>query len=293
VPTIRNVKPAIAPVAALFALTFAGVAAGDGPPSDAPAPPKFRVGHIDAPQVAECSALVASRRHPGVYWTVCDSDNPPNVYALTREGKLIATFAVDATNVDWEDLATDDDGHLYIAETGNNNHKRRPAVIYRIDEPDPAKAPKPGEKVVPLPVAKTWRLNFPEPSDCETLFVFLGKGYVVPKLLNMRQPTLYSFPLDGDDREKLTPIGPLPVRSPVTAADVSPDGKWLAVQTLTGPSLLRIDGDVANAPKAKPKSVFYVNPNMEACCFVKEGLLAATEGREVLLFKWEQFGIDP
>lgn len=263
--------------------------------TDGPQTTKFRVGHIDAPEVPECSALVASRRHPGVFWAICDSGNPPELYALTREGKLLATFAIDATNVDWEDLATDDEGHLYIAETGNNEHRRRPAVVYRVDEPDPAKPLPAGEKPPPLQVSKTWRLNFPDPTDCEALFIRNGRGYLIPKLLKAQQPTLFWFPINGKgaDAVKLTPVGPLPVRTPVTAADVSADGKWLAILTITGPTLIRIDGDPAAATKAgaPAKSVFYVSPNMEACCFVKEGLLAATEGRDVFLFKWEHFGL--
>jgi hypothetical protein len=281
----------------IFMATPALVAAAPAGGSAAKAP-KFHVGHIDAPEVAECSALVASRRHDGVFWSICDSGNAPALYALTREGKLLASFPVDATNVDWEDLATDDDGHLYIAETGNNEHRRRPAVIYRVDEPDPAKPPpKPGEKRPALPVNKTWRLEFPEPTDCEALFIHHGRGYLIPKLLKAQQPVLYSFPLEGangDAAGKLRPIGPLPVRTPVTAAGVSDDGKWLAILTITGPTLVRIDGDPAAATKAgaTTKSVFFVSPNMEACCFVKEGLLAATEGRDMYLFRWEHFGLE-
>ena len=72
-----------------------------------------------------------------------------------------------------------------------------------------------------MPVTKTWRVTFPEPTDCETLFIRKGRGYVVPKLLKPQQPILYCFPLDGggggaEEPEKLTPVGPLPVRTPVT-----------------------------------------------------------------------------
>src|SRR4051794_18469518 len=109
----------------LLIVALAAAAAAPTVGTDAPPPSKFRVGHIDAPEVAECSALVASRRHPGVFWSICDSGNPAELYALTREGKLLAKYTVDATNVDWEDLAADDDGHLYIAETGNNEHRHR------------------------------------------------------------------------------------------------------------------------------------------------------------------------
>src|SRR5687767_4556689 len=86
-----------------------------------PAEPKFRAGKIEPKAISESSGLVASRRHDGVFWTVNDSGNAPVLYAITREGKAIAEFPVDAKNVDWEDLAIDDAGHLYVADVGNND----------------------------------------------------------------------------------------------------------------------------------------------------------------------------
>jgi hypothetical protein len=276
-------------VAGAAAVLIVPSRAADEPPAE---PPRFRAGRIEAAEVAECSGLVASRRHAGVFWAICDSGNAAELYALTREGKLLAAFPVDARNVDWEDLAIDDDGHLYIAETGNNERRRRPAVVYQLDEPDPAKPPAADGKSPPLPIKKTFRRDFPEPTDCEALFVYKRAGYLITKNLKAQPAILYSFDLStGPGPEKLTKVAALPVRTPVTAADVSVDGKWLAVLTVTGPTLFRIDGDVAAAGKAAGKSVFYVSPNMESCCFVKEGLLVATEGRDVFLFKWADFGI--
>jgi hypothetical protein len=275
----------------------AGRARGDVPataPSTAGSAdaPKFHAGRIDAAEIAECSGLVASRRHPGVFWAICDGGNAPALYALTRAGKRLATFPVDARNLDWEDIATDDAGHLLIAETGNNERKRRPAVVYQVDEPDPAKH---RERAKPLPVLKTWRRDFPEPADCEALFIRKGMAYLIPKQRNGKPVTLYAFDLaGGPGPEPLQAVVTLPVRAPVTAADVSPDGKWLALLTVIGPYLFRIDGegDVAAAGKAEQKSVFYVSPKMEAACFVNEGLLAATEERDVFLFRWRDFGIE-
>jgi hypothetical protein len=277
-------------VPAVVCLTLlAGSALAEDEPA---AEPKFRAGHIEAPSIAECSGLVESRRHPGVFWCLNDSDNPPEIFALTREGKLLATFTVDARNVDWEDIAIDDDGHLYISETGNNNFKRRPAVVYQIDEPDPAPAPAAGEHVKPLPVKKTWRREFPAPADCESLFIYAGKGYLIDKRRDAKPATLYSFDLSGGPGpEKLEAVATLPIRMPVTGADITPDGKWLTILTVTGPYLFRVDGDVAAVGKLTPANVIFVSPKMESCAMVKEGVLAATEDRDVYLFRWSDFGL--
>ena len=80
-------------------------------------------GKIDSKRVAESSGIVESRRHPGVFWTHNDKGNAAVIYAIRRDGEMVGQFKVDAKNDDWEDISTDDEGHLYIARTGNNDAK--------------------------------------------------------------------------------------------------------------------------------------------------------------------------
>ena len=42
--------------------------------------------------------------------------------------------------IDWEDIAADDEGHLYVGDIGNNGGLLAIRAIYRIDEPNPEKA---------------------------------------------------------------------------------------------------------------------------------------------------------
>lgn len=251
---------------------------------------KFRQGQLKGEGLAECSGIVASRRHEGVFWALNDSGNAPVLYAITHDGKPIAEFPVQAKNEDWEDLSIDDEGRLYIGEIGNNTRKRESLAVYRVNEPDPHAAAGKAAKA-PLRVNRVWRLKFPgEPFDCESLFILGGKGYVIPKQLKAQEVTIYSFDLEQSGSVALEPVTTLPVRSPVTAAAVSPDGKQLAVLTVSGPVLFQIDGDVAAAGSAKSSSVLFVNTKMEAICFVPEGLLVTTESREMFLFKYAHFG---
>ena len=37
---------------------------------------------------------------------------------------------------DWEDIAIDDAGHLFIGDIGNNDARRDELAVYQIDEPD-------------------------------------------------------------------------------------------------------------------------------------------------------------
>jgi hypothetical protein len=117
----------------------------------------------------------------------------------------------------------------------------------------------------------------------------------MPKLRNLRPPTLYRFRLAATDR----PVTPEPVglltavTGPVTSADISADGHWLAVLTVLGPYVFRIDGDPALATKATAAAghAMFVAPRMESVCFVPEGLLAGTEEGDLYLFSWADLGM--
>lgn len=273
-------------------LLFFILAGGVAPATRPVTKPSFRIGTIQSEAIPESSALVASRAHPGVYWTLNDSGNPPALFAITREGELIRAYTVAAKNVDWEDLAIDDAGHLFIADTGNNNRDRKEVQVYRVDEPDP-RAPLQGQ-LAPLRVTKSWRLQYPDnkPFDCESLFVMKDSGYVIPKRRDGSIAQILRFGLaSGSNRATpLEHVCDLPgVRAPVTAADISADGKRLAVLTVFGPYLFDIDGDVANAATSKMTFCRYIDPVMEAACFVPEGLLVTTEARAIFLFRDEYF----
>lgn len=271
-----------------------GVAAFAKPPRPPNRPATtnaFVVGLIDSPAIEESSGIVASRQHAGVFWTHNDSGNPATIYAIGRDGKLINEFDIRAKNRDWEDIAIDDDGHLYVGEIGNNNGRHGELAVFRIDEPDPHKPLPAGAS---LPVTQTWRLTFPDkPFDCESLFVWKNTGYVVSKRLDGGLAGLYRFPLEDQTKPAvLEKVAELAIRFPCTGADLSPDGKRLAVQSVGGPYLFNLPaaGDVAGAGKIIPKHVFFTDVRMESICFVDEGLLATTESRMIYLFRWKDFG---
>ena len=275
--------------------------------ADAKAGQKFKLGRIDHKAISESSGIVASRKHPGVFWTHNDSGNAPELFAVEKSGKLLARYEVDEENVDWEDIATDDAGHLYIADIGNNNASRKHGFVYRLDEPDP-KQGTPGGNGAKLKVTATWKLKYPGGKegrfDSEAMFVWKGRAYVISKLLTLQYATIYGFDLDPqkqpskkkkndeqDDATTLTfePVAEVPIRYPVTAADISADGSRLAVLTVGGPYVLRIDGDVTNAARSKPAYIPYINPKEEAICFTDDGILVTTEDRDILLFPHKLF----
>lgn len=256
---------------------------------------RFKLGRIEHKDIKESSGLAASRKHPGVYWTHNDSGNGPYLFAITREGKFLAEYGVaSARNNDWEAITVDDQGHIYVADIGNNDLKRDRVLVYRLAEPDPSAAGRKGKGPTLRP-NQVWRLKYPgKPFDAESFFVHNGRGYVVSKLLVGKNAGVYSFDLSaaGGEPVELQHVCDLPIRSPVTDASISDDGTKLAVMTVTGPNLFQIEGDVANAGKSESAYVNYFDVgdmNMEGICFTPEGLLASTEQGQMLLFANELF----
>ncbi|MEJ6582624.1 MAG: hypothetical protein QNL61_05980 [Crocinitomicaceae bacterium] len=61
-----------------------------------------------------------------------DSGSGAELHVLNMEGKILKTVAVkNATNIDWEDLARDND-YLYIGDIGNNENKRKNLCVYKV-----------------------------------------------------------------------------------------------------------------------------------------------------------------
>lgn len=63
-----------------------------------------------------------------------DSRNPPILFRYDAlQGKLLESKKLPVPNRDWEDLAHDPAGNLYIGDFGNNRNARRDLRIYRYD----------------------------------------------------------------------------------------------------------------------------------------------------------------
>ncbi len=185
-----------------------------------------RVGTIALPEISESSGLVASRRAPGLYWTINDSGGPARLYAIDSTGKSLGTATLTgAANRDWEDLAADEQGKLYVGDFGDNARRRRTLSIYILPEPDPRKSGT-------VRVEKTCVFAYPQghgPFDCEAMFVRAGWAYLITKEdLSAR---LYRVGLDGPEGRTAEAeyLGTVPEASWVTGADISPDGRRVAV----------------------------------------------------------------
>lgn len=103
-----------------------------------------------------------------------DGGNPEELYVLNAEGKLERTLFISGVkNVDWEDIAADDSGNLYIGDFGNNNNNRKNLKIIRIPNSELNRDTINNYGVINF----TWERQtlFPPPQnelkyDCEAMF---------------------------------------------------------------------------------------------------------------------------
>jgi hypothetical protein len=205
-------------------------------------------GVLGDPELDEVSGLAASRAHPGIYWAQNDSGGGARLVAMNADGSRVASYSVaGAENVDWEDLdAFELDGkrYLLVADTGDNGGIRKQLALYVIEEPARLRD---GDTLKPA-----WTIDFRWPDgarDCEASAVDAARGEVLLISKKRVPPELFRVklrPTEGGTQVAEL-LGTLPAirqpsqaelkknpvygryRSQITGADLSPNGRVLAV----------------------------------------------------------------
>lgn len=177
-----------------------------------------KLGRMDK-QIKESSGL--ARATDSTFYTNPDSGLPAELYEFNLKGELLQTIALPIPNQDWEDLAQDQSGNLYIGDFGNNGNQRRDLKVYRLHKKN-------------MQVTDTLHFRFADQSefppprkdkhyDLEAFFYHRDSLYLFTKSWAARPVTqLYKLPVAGN-RQALPPVARLQLKSPVTAADISPD----------------------------------------------------------------------
>ena len=94
-------------------------------------------GRLNDPELVESSGLTASRNHPRVFWTHND-DGSPTLFAVDRRGNMVRSYVLPGSrNRDWESIALDDEGFLYILDNTSRLRSDFKSTIYIFKEPDP------------------------------------------------------------------------------------------------------------------------------------------------------------
>ncbi|HMB57382.1 MAG TPA: hypothetical protein VKM35_09255 [Arenimonas sp.] len=266
-------------------------------------------GSLTDPELDEVSGLAASRVHPGLYWAQNDSGNPANLMLIRADGTRVATYHVTgATNTDWEDIdAFELDGkhYLLVADTGDNGGIRETLSLLVIEEP---KTIKDGDSLSPA-----WTIEFRWPDgarDCEASAVDAAKGEVLLISKKRVPPELFRLPLRQTAGIQIAQrIATLPgiaqpsedeltknpvygrYRSQVSGADLSPNGRVLAVLNYHSVYFyVRQPGQDWPAAMTQPPEILHYPwlPQAEAIAFSVDGssLLIGSEQRPTPLLRF-------
>lgn len=273
----------------LAALSFAG--APLAAPASAWAMPEI-VGVMIDPTLVETSGIAPARGRPGAFWVHNDSGHPPQLHLMSSRGRRLASIAIDGfPNIDWEDLAAFTLGgrrYLLVADTGDNGGLRRTLRLGVFEDPAEVRE---GMRLEPA-----WTLAFRWPDgarDCEAVAVDPVAGQVLLISKKRVPPELFAIDLRAPAGEVQTArkIGLLggiaqptaadlernPVygryRAQVTSADLSPDGRTLAVLTYQAVYLYERGADGAwNPALERPQRLdFAWVPQAEALTFSADG----------------------
>lgn len=241
--------------------------------------PLERVGRLEPRLVPEASGIVKSRRRPGIFWVHNDSGNPPLLFAINADGRIVRQFRLGIPNIDWEDIAIDDRGHLYLGDIGNNLGALPFRAIYRIDEPDPA---RPSDQ--PLAATTVSRYAVPRGNrfDAESLDFDDGNAIVIAKYLDGREAEIFSVAFERPSAVS-RPVQPRSIgklagfTEPATGSDLDIDRKHLAVCSST---VTRIYGrvDVQKHDWKLESEVRYPAAQVEGVCWNRRDLVLVAEG---------------
>lgn len=256
-------------------------------------------------RINEASGLVASRRNPGCYYVHNDSGDAPRVFLIDRQGRTRLTIRlVGARAIDYEDIALAPGAapgtlDVCVADIGDNLARRPHVTIYRF--PEVALAGDDGGTVEVRPTVHHVRYAG-GPADAEALVVHprTGDGYILTKVPD-GPAAVYKLaapwpagPVAEAPRVATVALPAVlaPLRT-ITAADLAPDGRRLAVRCY-------VDGWEWCLPEGTPDAAFEriferapvritlpLEPQGEALAYAADGaaLLTVSEGVRPALYE--------
>ncbi len=169
----------------------------------------------------------------GLLWSFNDSGGENKLYGFNTKGEIIKEIEIaNSFNVDWEDIAQDDE-FIYIGDFGNNNGIRKDLKIYVIDKKNIDNEIKQSIDAFEIQFSFTDQKKFdflPQmtPYDCEAIIGFKGDLFVFTKDWSNETTAVYSIPAKKGNYAP-SPLEKFNINGLVTGADISPNGLKLAL----------------------------------------------------------------
>lgn len=239
-----------------------------------------QVGRLPKRQVMENSGLTTANRF-GDLWTHSDGGNSSRLYQITRQGDLLRTVDLaPLTNIDWEDLTHDDEQRLYLGDFGNNQNKRRNLRIYRLSGPtlrhiDTIRFSYADQRAFP---PRKKQRNF----DCEAFYYSQDSLYLFTKNRSDQDLWVKQYVLPARPGRHVARLADsLLLDSRITAADLSPDGRTVALLGRGRVYLLRREAGKRLFDGAKQALRLPINHAVEALAFINnhDFIISGEKGR--------------
>lgn len=219
------------------------------------------LGRLRANALNEVSGIVASVRHPDVFWVHNDSGDRARIFAVRANGTLVGEYAIEgASAVDWEDIAiapcagAGGGSCIVVADVGDNPESRSSVDLYRVEEPATLEA-------TGALAATRFRVRYSSGAmNCEGMIVDRRDG-ASALLIQKRSPgelRLVRVDLRGAGGEQTgEELGTIPgFGDLVTAADMHPCERAVLVRTYASVFELRAApdadlGTILRAPRVE------------------------------------------
>ena len=135
-----------------------------------------------------------------VYWMINDHGNTPILYGVNLSGEIQQRLKINTNNHDWEDLASDKEGNIYIGDFGNNDNKRKNLSILKISNESLNSSKKINAKSISFYYPE--QTKFPPKHterhfDCESFLFFNDSLFLFTKSRdpkNIGKTNLYKIP---------------------------------------------------------------------------------------------------
>jgi len=223
-------------------------------------------------------------------WALEDKGNKDEIYQINFKGDILKNLTVkNGDNNDWEDMAMDKVGNLYIADMGNNDNSRKNLVIYKIPNP----TIESGDKVDAVHIKFHYpdQKEFPPKKnallyDAEALFHHNDSLFIVTK--NRSDPFtgethIYSLP-DTKGSYEATLVGSfIPCKDwdicRITSIDISPKGDKIIALSY-GKLFIFTEFTWSDFSKGKIQEIdLGARTQLESVCFLNDNTLLISDER--------------
>lgn len=224
----------------------------------------------------------------GKLWVLEDSGNEDKIYQIAKDGSI--QHEIKLTNVknnDWEDIASDTEGNIYIGDFGNNDNDRKNLAIYKVSLSGTS-----AEASAITTFSYPEQKEFPPKKserffDAEAFYERDGYFYIFTKNRSSGfngNFTVYRVPNRAGNftAENIGSLNTCGVykKCAVTAADISPDGKTAVL--LAGDRYWLVTGFTANdySKAVLQEHMLSHHTQKEGVCFADDTILLITDEKD-------------